>query len=115
PARADVGERAQIGALDHAAPGDEEHELILGKILRHQHLGQLLALGELNEVDDRLSAGGAAGGGNLVNLEPIEPASGGDWHQVGVGRGDEDVADEIVFLGGGSGLSPAAAALRAVF
>ena len=70
--------------------------------------------GEVQQVDDRLAPGGRPALGNLVDLEPEDLARVGEEEQVVLGGGDEQLLDEILFLGLHAGLALAAAALGAV-
>ncbi len=82
--------------------------------LHRQHGGDLLALLQREQVDDRLAAPGARALRHLVDLQPVHPAAAGEAQDVVVRVGDEQALDEIVFLGRGGLLAAAAAALRAV-
>src|SRR5262249_17907094 len=76
--------------------------------------GDLLAGLQVEQVDDCLPARGAASLRNFVDFGPVDFARGGEEQDVGVRRGDEQVLDEIFFLGGGADLPPTAAPLGAV-
>ena len=86
----------------------------LAELLDRQDGGDLLVLANIDQVDDRLALGGAAPLGNLVDLEPVHAAGVGEAEQVVLGRGDEELFDEILFLGLHAGLALAAAPLGAV-
>src|SRR5207344_2485598 len=70
--------------------------------------------GQREHVDDRLATAGAAAGGYLVDLQPVELAAVGEAQQVVVRVGDEQALDEVVLLHRRRGLAAAAAALRLV-
>ena len=52
--------------------------------------------------------------GNLVHLEPVDLARVGEEQEIGVRRGDEQVLDDVLFLGLHPGHALAAAPLAAV-
>ena len=56
----------------------------------------LLALLHRHQVRDRLALAVGADVGNLVDLQPVDPAAVGEDQDVGVGGGDEEVADEVL-------------------
>jgi hypothetical protein len=66
------------------------------------------------QVDDRLPARCRADLGQLVDLQPVEPAAVGEDENVGVRRRDEEVLDDVLFLRHHADLALPAAALFAV-
>ena len=50
------------------------------------------------QVDDRHALGRALALGDLVGPQPVHLAPVGEEQQVGVGGGEDDVADEVVAL-----------------
>ena len=56
-----------------------------------------LALLHRDQVGDRLAAAVGTDVGNLVDLQPVRAAAVGEDHDVGVRRGHEEVADEVLF------------------
>ena len=69
---------------------------------------------ELHEVHDRLALAARADVGDLVDLEPVGPAAVREDHDVGVRRGDEEVADVVLLARAHADPPLAAAPLRAV-
>ena len=68
----------------------------------------------LHQVGDRLAAAVGADVGDLVDLEPVDPAAVGEDHHVGVRRGDEEVVDHVLLAGPHADPALAAAPLVAV-
>src|SRR4029077_2031664 len=66
------------------------------------------------DVGDGPAGAGAAHLGDVVDLQPVDLAAVGEAQQVGVGRGDEEVLDEVVLAGAAAGDALAAAVLAAV-
>ena len=77
-------------------------------------VGDLLALGEVQQVDHRPAAAVAGQLRQVVDLAPIDLARVGEEQQVGVRAGDEQVLDRVFFLGLGPGEPLAAAVLGPV-
>ena len=69
---------------------------------------------EVEQVHDRLAPARARGLGDLVDLEPVEPAVRGEAEQVVVHRGQEDVVDLVLLLGRHPDHAAPAAVLGAV-
>jgi hypothetical protein len=85
------------------------------ELLERQHRHDLLAVLQLDHVDERLALGGARALGQLVDLLVVGPALGREQEQVIVGRGGEHVGDEVVVAAlGRAGDAAAAAALGLV-
>src|SRR5213075_1798627 len=76
--------------------------------------GDLFVLRERDQVHDRLAARRATGLRQLVDLEPEEPAFGGENQYIRVRRGDEDLLDEVLVARRRARLAAAAAPLRAI-
>jgi hypothetical protein len=84
------------------------------KVLHRQHDGDLLAIGQREQVDDRLAARIARALRHLPDLEPVDPAAIGEAQDVVVRVGDEQLVDPVLVLGGGGLLAAPAALLRTV-
>ena len=67
-----------------------------------------------DQVADVLALAGGADVGNLVHLQPVHASRVGEDQDVGVGRGDEQMLDEILVARLHAGAPGAAAALHAV-
>ena len=80
---------------------------------RQEGLHGLVRL-EVDQVGDVLAFADGGGVGNLVNLEPVDPALVGEDQQVGVGGGDEEVFDEILGARAHADAAFAAARLAAI-
>src|SRR6185437_15719771 len=92
-----VREVAHHALLDGASAGDHDDELVLAlEILDRQHGAHFLALLQRDQTVHRFALAGRAGVGNLVDLEPVDAAGVGEHQDVAVGRGDEQVLDEIL-------------------
>ena len=61
-----------------------------------------------------LALAGGADVGNLVDFEPVDAAGAGEDQDVGVGRGDEELLDEILVARLHAGAARATAALHAI-
>ena len=85
-----------------------------GNSLHGEQRRDLLALLHRDEVGDRLALAAGADVGNLVDLQPVGAAAVREDHDVGVRRGDEEVADEVLLARAHADAPLAAAALRAV-
>ena len=107
----------EVGLLDHALARAHDDELLIllaRELLDREQRGDLLAFFHRHQVDDRLALAAGPDVGDLVDLEPVGAAAVGEDHDVGVGGGDEQVADEILFARPHADAALAAAALRAV-
>src|SRR4029079_9773497 len=100
--------------LDRPLGRRHEHEAVADELLDRQDRGDLLVLEQRHQVDDRLPARDAAALRNVVHLEPVHAPAVGKAEDEIVRVGDEQVVDEIVLLGSGRLLPPAAAPLCAV-
>ncbi len=96
--------------LDRAVGRGHEYVLVFVELLDRQDRGYLFAVHERQQVDDRFAAAGAPALRHVVDLDPVQSPAIGETQHVVVGIGDEQVVDEIVFLGR-RGLLAAAAAL----
>ncbi len=111
----DVAEGFEEGFLDDAQSGGEEEvlafvfEIADGDDLREGFFGL-----HLQQVGEGAAFGLAREVGNVVDLLPIDAAEVGEEHEVVFGAGDEEVFDEVAFLGVGADDAAAAAALLAV-
>ena len=99
--------------LLHQARARGHHQEMVGlvEIADRPAVGDLLAFGEVQQVDDRPAAAVAAQLRQVVDLLPIDLAAVGEEQQVGVRAGDEQVLDRIFFFGLGALQALAAAAL----
>ena len=98
--RARVRERRQVGLLDGAVPRAHHDEALafFGRELLHaQQRGELLALGHVHEIRDRLALAAPADFGHVVHAQPVAPAAVREDQDVGVRVGDEEVRDDILF------------------
>ena len=87
------------GGLLHVALSRGEHEELLGReVLRGDDGADRLAFLQRQQVHDGRAAGMAAGLGNLVHLQAIHLALGGEEQHVGVGGGHEQVLHEVGVL-----------------
>ena len=91
-----------------------EYEAVIDKLLDRQHRGDLFVLEQGDQVDDRLAARDAAALRHVVDLEPVDAPAIREAQNVIVRVGDEQVVDEIVFLGARRLLASPATPLRAV-
>ena len=89
-------------------------ELVFLELLHRQHRGDLLAVLHRHEVGDRLAFAAGTDVRNLVDLQPVGAAAVREDHDVGVRRGDEQVADEILVARAHADAALAAAPLVAV-
>ena len=106
-----VAERAQLGLLDDAAPRAHDDELVLLELLDRQERRDSFACLHRHQVRDRLAAAVGSDVGDLVNLQPVGAATIREDHDVGVARGDEEMADEVLFPRPHADAALAAAAL----
>src|SRR4029078_11925264 len=117
-ARARIAEGREIGLLDGPLAGANPDELpafLLRELLHRQERRDLLLGGlELDEIDDRLALAAGADVGDFMDLEPLGAAGVGEDHDVGVRRGDEELADVVLFARAHADAPLAAAALGAV-
>ena len=110
---ADVGVLLQRGALDEALLGDHGDEaalvvLVLGVA---EHVGDLFALGQLQQVDDVAALAGAAALGDGVALDAEEAALVGNEQDIIMGRAHEHLLHDVLFLPGHAGNAAASALL----
>src|SRR5208337_3177429 len=115
PVGAHVHELAQLGFFYQAVAGGEEDVFIFFFEVAHgQHGADGFAGLQADQVADVLAAAGGAYVGNFVDLEPVDAAFVGEDENVSVGRGDEEVFDEIFVAGLHAGAAGATTALHAV-
>ena len=93
---------------------ETEDELVRSELPDRKGRGHALVLADLYEVDDRLPFGLPAGLGDLVHLEPVDPALVREKEDVTVRCCREEPLYEILFLGFHADLALAPAFLRAV-
>src|SRR6185436_9957430 len=113
-AGARVAEAGQRGLLDHAAQRPHDDELVFLELFDRQRRRDLLAFLHRHQVGDRLALAVGADVRDLVDLQPVGAAAVRENHDVGVRRGDEQVADEVLGAGAHADAPLAAAALVAV-
>ncbi len=77
-------------------------------------VGDLFALGQIQQIDDRPAVALARQLRQVVDLLPVDLALVGEEQQVVVRAGDEQVLDRIVLVGLGALEPLAAAALGAI-
>ena len=77
-------------------------------------VGDLLILGQVQEVHDGPAAAVPARLGQIVDFAPIDLTAVGEEEQIGMGTGHEEVLDGIFFLGSCAFEAFPAAALCAV-
>ena len=104
----------QAGLLHQAALRGEHQVLGLGVVADVEHLGDLLARLERQQVGDVLALGVAAALGQLVRLGAVDAAEVGEEQQPVVRRRDEEVVDEVVLAQLRAAHALAAAPLRPV-
>ena len=88
----------ELGLLDDAGLGREEEVLGLLEVAGRDHGLHLLVLTEREQVDDRASLRLARAERELVHLQPVDLADGGEEEDVVVRRGDEEVLDVVLVL-----------------
>ena len=71
--------------------------VVLEFLDRHDRGDPLVGL-ELDQVGDGFAPAGDADVGDLQGLQPVDPADVGEEHQVGVGRADGQVLDDVLGL-----------------
>ena len=113
-AGARVAERRQRGLLDHALSRAHHDERVVVELLDGEQRRDLLAFLHRHEIRDRLALAARPDVGNLVDLQPVGAAAIGEDHDVGVRRGDEQVADEILVARPHADAALAAAPLVAI-
>ena len=94
---ADVGVLLQRGALDEALFRDHGHETaLIGRILAlAEHVGDLFALGQLQQVHDVGALAGAAALGDGVALDAEQAATVGDKEHIVVGKATIQCESEL--------------------
>ncbi len=104
------------GGLLHQPPrgGHDEEVVAHGEVADGAAVGDLLALGEVQQVDHGPAAAVAGQLRQVVDLAPVDLALGGEEEQVGVRAGDEEVLDGVFLFGLGAGEALAAAVLGPV-
>src|SRR5262252_3636795 len=92
----DVAEFGKLRLLDHALAGDHHGILAFGELANRDHARDLLARRQADQVDDGLAFARRRGVGDFVDFQFIDLPLVGEDHQVAVGRGDEDVRDDVL-------------------
>ena len=112
-ALADVGVLLQRGALDEALLCDHGHKTALGVdfLALAEHVGDLFALGQLQQIDDVGALAGAAALGDGVALDAEQAALIGNEQDIIMGGTHEHLLHDILFLAGHAGDAAAAALL----
>ena len=80
-----VAEGIQAGLFDRSPPRGKHHELILGKLGDRQQGSHLLALFEVDQVDDGLAFAAAPHIRDHIDLEPVDLPLIGEYQQIAVG------------------------------
>src|SRR5262245_40166322 len=93
--RADVGEFGKLRLLDNALASDHHGVLAFDEFANRDHARDLLGRRQIDQVDDGLAFARRGGVWDLVNFQFVDLAAGREDHQVAVGRGDEDVRDDV--------------------
>ena len=104
----------QISLLDQASPGREYDVAALLELPHGQKCRDLLAVLKLQQVHHRPTLGRAAALRQLVDLDAVDLADGGEEQDVRVGGGNEQRFDKVLVPGRGADLALAAAVLRTV-
>src|SRR6266508_3638327 len=92
----DVAEFGKLRLLDHALAGDHHGILAFGELANRDHARDLLARRLADQVDDGLAFARRRGVGDLMDFQFIDLPLVGEDHQIAVGRGDEDVRDDVL-------------------
>ena len=87
---------------------------VCAKLVEREHRDDLLAILEIEHVDDRTTLRGARALGQLEHLLVVDAALIGEQQQVIVGRRHEHVGDKVTLRRGRAGDAATAAALRRV-
>ena len=114
-AGARVAERRQRRLLDDAAARAHDDELVVLELLRppaSRRSSRLPPSRRRLAIDLPLPPGPTSG--NLVDLQPVRAAAVREDHDVGVRRGDEQVADEVLVARPHADAALAAAPLVAI-
>src|SRR5439155_216256 len=98
-AGAGVRDRLEHGLLGIDVHGREEDVAAGPEVAYGDARGDRLALAEREEVHHRLALRLASAVRDLVDLETVELAEGGEEEEIGVGRGDKEVLDDVLLLG----------------
>ena len=113
--RARVGKFRQRGFFHGADLGGHENEAaFFFEIRGGDKRGEFFVFLEFHEAGDGLAARGCGGFGQFVDFQPVDAALRGEEQDVAVRRGDEEMLDEIFFLGARADAALAAARLVAV-
>src|SRR6266536_1491399 len=92
----DVAEFGKLRLLDHSLAGDHHGILAFGELANRDHARDLLARRQADQVDDGLAFARRRGVGDLMDFQFIDLPLVGEEHQIAVGRGDEDVRDDVL-------------------
>ncbi len=104
-----------FGLLHRAvASGEEDVFAFFFEIANREHGADGFARLQRNQVADVLALAGGAHVGNLIDLQPVDAARIGEDQNVGVGRGDEEMLDEIFVARLHARASGAATTLHAI-
>ena len=110
-----VREIFQVGLLDRAVARGEENVLaFFFEIADGEHGANRLARLQRDQVAHVLALAGGAHVGNFIHLQPVDASGVGEDENVGVGRGDEEMLDEILVARLHADAALASAALLAV-
>src|SRR6266851_1553481 len=113
--RAHVHEFAELGFFYQSVTRGEENVFVFFfEIADGEHGADGFSGLQADEVADVFAPAGGADVRNFVDLEPVDAALVGEHQDVGVGRGDEEVFDEILFASLHAGATGSTAALHAV-
>src|SRR5882724_3778373 len=106
--------RLDLGLLDRPLLGREQ-DVAAGSEITHRHARRdHLALAQREEVHHRFALGLAPALGDLVHLQPVDLAAVREEEEIRVRGGDEEILDDVLFLGLHARDALAAATLAAV-
>ena len=110
-----VREGGELGLLDDAPAGGEQHEAARRRSpAPRRRPRSSRPPGSCTRFTIALPLPCGPDVGDLVDLQPVDPAAVGEDQDVGVGGGDEEVGDEVLVLGLHPHAAAPAALLRAV-
>ena len=104
----------QVGPLHLAVERDHHDRAQIVELSHGQNCGHRVVRITGDQVDQGATAGGTTTHGQLVDLQPVHPALAREDQDVGVGRCDPDILDEVLLLGGHAPQTLAAPVLAAV-
>src|SRR5712691_8124257 len=114
PARARVRVGVEVGLLHPAQAGHKEDVAARGEVADGHAGGDAFVLAQRQQIHHRLALGLASALGDLVHLQPVHLAEVGEEQQIGVGGGNEEIFDDVLFLGLHAGHAFAAPPLATV-